>query len=60
MFDDSTFNSVKFISLVILSKMSNLDFQIKIIFWQEIIFLIIYANLFVRKLIWLMTASFPP
>lgn len=34
-FDDSTFNSVKFISLVILSKMSNLDFQIKIIFWQE-------------------------
>lgn len=35
MFDDSTFNSVKFISLVILSKMSNLDFQIKIIFWQE-------------------------
>lgn len=37
MFDDSTLNSVKFISLVILSKMSNLDFQIKIIFWQEII-----------------------
>ena len=40
--------------------MSDLDFQIKIIFWQEIIFLIIYADLFVRKLIWLMTASFPP
>ena len=39
MFDDSTFNSVKFISLVILSKMSNLDFQIKIIFWQENTFL---------------------
>ena len=55
MFDDSTFNPVKFISLVILSKMSDLDFH----FGKKIYFLIIYANLFVRKLIWLMTASFP-